>query len=400
MIVTNLRFLNVMTLLFSIGLYFNLVEFRLIEIDSSTISSSYVAVIVLFLFSILIFISRLENFSKLFFSYFLFFVFFAISYLLFFTNIEFRSVLAIFPIAAFFSGVVIASFISEEDREKCYMMVGVGVLISISVRNILYYDLLSIIYSRTAIFNGYNNPYIAAGGGNLEATFIAIAAILNRRNFLFLPIFCLLTFSSLAFMSRVGLVGVGFALVSYFLLPDRRRSKYILVLILVAGAVAIWDQLESVFTRFSLRQDFLDFESGAGRLSLWTDTVSAMLIKPFGVGVGQSVLFLNDKFLLGYREDNIHNIYLTYILEMGFFVGGGVVLLIAYLCWNAARSNVNEKWVWFFLCAIGFVEMNGYNTYFWLFAGIVSCDLSARKGYREFSNSATDTGGVKSRYLR
>jgi len=126
-----------------------------------------------------------------------------------------------------------------------------------------------------------------------------------------------------------------------------------------------------VIDRFNLQAETQLEQKNVGRLALWTSAGTALEHNLMGYGVGNGVPVMEQISGLEFVENNVHDIYLQFLLE------GGVQSLLLFLALaghilfsrtDGQQGNVKA----FLLCylMLAFIEFSGYEAYFWFFVGM------------------------------
>jgi hypothetical protein len=368
--IINIRRVILFLSIFSLSAFF--IEFNVLTVGVSNINTGYLACGISFLAAAILFVVAKRK-KRLNIKYVIIFCAMSVSAVLYqasFFDYSLRSVLIFIPFMSFFTGWFLFSELNCEERNRVYAISLYVFLAAILIRNLWYVGFIFQIYSRYSMFNNFN-PFLATGGRNLEVTFLSILVLLNVKNKIFPFAVFVLGVTSALFLSRIGFIGFLLSIFAYMKAKDKGFIFLFLPIVLILSLLTFGDQLLEVVSRFGIRQELVYYDSGVGRLSLWSDALDVLKNKYWGVGVGNAALYLNQNFYAGFKEDNIHNIYLTYFVEMGILFGFlfNMVIFKTYLV--CIISKLDEIWMMSFLIICGAVEMTGYNTYFWFLIGAV-----------------------------
>ena len=118
----------------------------------------------------------------------------------------------------------------------------------------------------------------------------------------------------------------------------------------------------------------------------WLDGVGPKDKRPnvidahFGYGVGNGVPLMEEISGLTFVENNVHNIYLQFLLE------GGIQSLLLFLFMvghilirPAEGQQRNIKAFLFLYLMLALIEFSGYEAYFWFFVGMFYAREDARR---------------------
>ena len=274
-----------------------------------------------------------------------------------------------------FLGYCFVSDTTKEDRNKIYAALAVLVVASVLLRNIYFLDSLSEIYSRSR--NVRDIFFISSGGRNIEVTLLGLLSllVLNKKKLYYLVI-GLAIISSTLMMSRAGLVTATYSLLLYFMI-NKGNTYYkagTLCLFILCALVLLTNyqyeiQGSQFYNRLSISNDLALANENQGRVALWGAAFDAISKNYFGYGVGNGI---KESILLGgidIRENNIHNIYIQYLLELG------VLTLISFtiLTYKSIRltfqTKLPEGYIFCGFFVLGLFQFTGYEPFIWFFSG-------------------------------
>lgn len=270
------------------------------------------------------------------------------------------------------------------------LRVGASIVTLYSAFNILM-QWNAVVYARTfsadsgarAVVDGL----IYSGGINLEASWAALAsAFFVRSPFAFSLYSVPTVFILLATSSRAATV---IWLICAFLALLRSARRHILVIltaIVVFSGAVLYVGFLADFTKLNVVQRFLAIGSDPGSMGrdrLWAGALEAFGQTPiFGHGLGNGMLAVRQVTGTQFIEDNVHDLYLTQLLELGVL---GVLLYVAMLSLTLTwLRNRLEAVVYLlaFVCASA-VEFRGADTMFYLTLGILGASLNTISNVHE-----------------
>lgn len=184
----------------------------------------------------------------------------------------------------------------------------------------------------------YGHPLVTTffgGGVNLEATYMAMLIPFfkgDKRMWIY-HIGSLAL--SLVYVSRTALV-INILVIMWFgvIYVDRKYWGRV-----VAGITVILVAFIILYSRGSLdyminRMVNIGKEAGSlGRFRMWRYFFEAVYQYPLGVGIGNSIDALRTISGIAYGEDNLHNIYMQMVLDLGICGGlyyAAVILVFLY----------------------------------------------------------------------
>lgn len=282
----------------------------------------------------------------------------------------------IFMVMAFYLGGIYSITSVISDRENIYKLVAFIVVLYLFTRNIYFYDKLEIIYSRSRL-EGLSNPFIAMGGRNIESTLLAILSILliNQKSWYFLLIM-IATITSLLIESRAGILSCLLSVILYLIYHSKNKlSKGMIFSLLSLGCISILQlaYLTSfdVFTRFDLTDEINFFNEEVGRLFIWSITLDTIISNPAGVGIGNGIAYLESFYGFPIRENNVHNIYLQWMLELGILGLLFLIYTLKLIVKDFFLKSTPENSLCLFYLTIGLIQFTGFEPYIFFFIGFV-----------------------------
>ena len=206
-----------------------------------------------------------------------------------------------------------------------------------------------------------------------------------------MPVGLALTLTAVVVQSRIGMIGAAFFW-NAWLVRRQMHNRFVLTVIAInLLLVATYYLGDRIFARFSLANElWLMRVEDTGRLVMWLWSVQLLPDVPFGVGPGQAVDVLNAGFGTRFRENNIHNVALSWPLELGWIHGGLLVLYVASLALR--RLPGIERHAIYFILFCALVQFTGFDAVLWVFLGVVAGDR-ARQRLRRRRRTRTEVIG-------
>ena len=286
-----------------------------------------------------------------------------------------RSTQLVFVVMAFFMGSMYGRKFDDQDWTKIFSIVFVCTVIFVILRDIAFAGQLAAIYTRT----GYaeNMLYLSTGGRNIEASLLVMLSILLLGTRFYFPSVMLALLTSGMMQSRAGLIGTAISL-WIFLWRTRKTKLYYLnlalgmaLLVLVAALIFTSVVDIPVLDRFNLKSETALEENGVGRLVLWHYAGVALHKNLLGYGIGNGVPVMEKLSGIDFVENNVHNVYLQFLLE------GGVQSLVAYLIMivailaKRATTRIQRNVKAYLICylVLSTIQFNGSEAYLWFFIG-------------------------------
>lgn len=295
-----------------------------------------------------------------------------------------RSTLILFVAASYFLGVVFGRKLQDVELRKIFIWMLGCCLTFVILRDLVYAGSLGAVYARTE--GASSILYMSTGGRNIEASLLALLSILllGTRVYPIAAGIALLTSGMM--LSRAGLVGAAVSIGIACWRARKSRHYYFFNFFGVAmGVLLVGLVLSSVIDipvldRFNLNAETQLEHKNVGRLALWTTAGTALHQNILGYGVGNGVPVMEQLSGITFVENNVHNIYLQFLLE------GGVQSLLLFLVMAAqilfTRTEGQQRNIKFFLLCylmLSFIEFSGYEAYFWFFVGMFYARHDLRK---------------------
>jgi O-antigen ligase len=295
-----------------------------------------------------------------------------------------RSTLILFVATSYFLGVVFGRKLDDIEIRRIFIWMLGCCLAFLIVRDMVYAGQLGAVYARSEGASGV--LYMSTGGRNIEASLLALLSILLLGTRVYPVAVGIALLTSATMLSRAGLVGTAVSILIAAYRTRKTRHYYFYSFLAVAAAVLLIGLVLSsvidipVLDRFNLQAETQLEHKNVGRLALWTSAGTALAQNLLGYGVGNGVPVMEQISGLTFVENNVHNIYLQFLLE------GGVqsLLLFLFLAGHILFSSTQGQQrniKAFLLCylALAFIEFNGYEAYFWFFVGMFYARADARR---------------------
>ena len=304
-----------------------------------------------------------------------------------------RSTLILFVATSYFLGVVFGRKLHDVELRKIFTWMLGCCIVFIILRDIVYAGQLGAVYARTEGASGV--LYMSTGGRNIEASLLALLSILLLGTRAY-PIAAGIAFlTSATMLSRAGLLGaaVSIGIAAYRSRKTRHYYLYsflgVAMVVLMVGLVLSSVIDIPVLDRFNLQAETQLEHKNVGRLALWTSAGTALKQNLLGYGVGNGVPVMEQISGLTFIENNVHDIYLQFLLE------GGVQSLLLFLALAAhilftrtegQQGNIKA----FLLCylMLAFIEFSGYEAYFWFFVGMFYARHDMRRAQQRVDAAA------------
>jgi O-antigen ligase len=304
-----------------------------------------------------------------------------------------RSTLIVFVAAAYFLGVVFGRKLQDVELRKIFVWILGCCIVFIILRDAVYAGQLGAVYARSEGASGI--LYMSTGGRNIEASLLALLSILllGTRVYPIAAGIALLTSGMM--LSRAGLLGaaVSIGIAAYRTRKTRHYYLYtflgIAMMVLIGGLVLSSVIDIPVLDRFNLQAETQLEHKNVGRLALWNSAAAALEQNLLGYGVGNGVPLMEQISGLTFVENNVHNIYLQFLLEGGvqsLLLFLALVLHILFRPAEGQQRNIKA----FLLCylMLAFIEFSGYEAYFWFFVGMFYARTDARRAHARIDATA------------
>jgi len=280
-------------------------------------------------------------------------------------------------------GVITYYVIDRSTLDRILFNVGVLVLLVIIARLVLYSnDFVNLIISgRKALSDSY--PMLVAGGHNIEVTYLLLLAAMMYKRTLFLILFSIGILYSFLYESRAGIL-IGIMILLYRNNLFQLSLKNALVLVFGVFFVGAWLLLSDggISSRFlDVDREIRYGELGIGRIGFFYGAYEMLSNSFYPAGIGNAVYLMSEYTGVVYKENNVHNIYLQYLLDSGVTA----CILLAVLSVGLVNKAINYQSkflpgivvIVFFV--IGLIQFTGYDALNWFFIGYFLAHLKKEK---------------------
>lgn len=286
-----------------------------------------------------------------------------------------RSTLIVFAATSYFLGVVFGRKLHDVELRKIFIWMLGCCIVFLIVRDAVYAGQLGAVYARSETASSV--LYMSTGGRNIEASLLALLSILllGTRVYPIAAFIALMT--SATMLSRAGLVGVAISVGIAAYRTRKTRYYYLYTFVAMAMVVLVAGMVLSsvidipVLDRFNLQAETNLEHKNVGRLALWTSAGTALKQNVLGYGVGNGVPLMEQISGITFVENNVHDIYLQFLLEGGIQSLLLFLLVAAHIALSPAEGqqrNIKAFLVCYLMLA--FIEFSGYEAYFWFFVGM------------------------------
>jgi hypothetical protein len=247
------------------------------------------------------------------------------------------------------------------------------------IRNTFFYkDVLNLIFKGRA-FVSDNFYFITNGGHNIECTVLAFVTMLQANKFLFWFSFFHALIFSLVWGSRAGLLLTIFALIYRYI--STHDIKFVTIIKITLSLITLLFILfllsqylpeNNALSRFfSIQKEFEYGEEGIGRIGFYLGSIYLLQDNIFGYGVANAVRIMSEYTGILYKENNVHNIYLQYLLDGGIQSFILSVLIFLYISYNISKDKFRfpPLRIAFSYLLIGIIQFTGYDLLGWFFIG-------------------------------
>lgn len=229
-------------------------------------------------------------------------------------------------------------------------------------------------------------PTFYVGGANLEATWIALAAVFFIGSRWLFPYAAVALAVSLLYASRVGVIVIALVTITAIArtvgesaeIGGGRRLVRIMVsvgtLATVALVLTVFAQVDGVSYVFERFQGIGDEPGSVGRITLWKGGIAVLAEHPYGVGLGNAVSQIRHITGVVVPEDNLHNLYLQHLVEGGL-PSLATYLFFALMTWRRYRAGrYQDRLLAYVLCylVVGMIQFSGADPMLWFVYGLQS----------------------------
>lgn len=286
-----------------------------------------------------------------------------------------RSTQLIFVMTAFFMGSMYGRKFVDRDWSKIFKIVFGCTVIFIILRDIAFAGQLAAIYTRT----GYATDmlYLSTGGRNIEASLLVMLSILLLGTRFYVPSILLALLTSGMMQSRAGLIGCAISLWIYLWRTRKGKFYYLnlalglALLILICALISTSVIDIPLLDRFNLKSETALEQNGVGRLALWHYAGIALDKNLFGYGIGNGVPVMEKLSGMTFVENNVHNVYLQFLLEGGVQSLAAYLLMIGAMLLKRVTTPMQRNIKAYLICylVLSTIQFNGSEAYLWFFVG-------------------------------
>ncbi|WP_038178793.1 O-antigen ligase family protein [Vibrio rhizosphaerae] len=258
------------------------------------------------------------------------------------------------------------------DAKKLYVLLKRILFIfilAILIKDLIFIDELSRVYAtnQQSLIDVY---FFIGGGHNIEVTYLSLLTIFfiyERRVFYFSVgiIFIL----SLIYLSRIGIIEVAFLIYTRISLFFSRKKNILISFLMMCFVILIISIFNNVTIIHRMLHAFDELEvTTNGRGMLWLAAFELLKTNLTGYGIGNAVIFARELIGINFIENNFHNIYLQYFLDMGLVP----LLLYLYILLNRFFRDYIVEFRGFLIIffIVSLFQFTGYDIIFWFFLGI------------------------------
>jgi O-antigen ligase len=255
-------------------------------------------------------------------------------------------------------------------------------LVAVVIKDVLHIQAILLFLA-----NPYGHPVIptfVGGGPNLESTWLSMGGAFFIGTTFFAPYMAIAAVIAVLYASRVGVVIAGL-LVGASLLRARRarrhramprmRAATVIFSFVIAASVGavVMLRLPEAVTYVGYRLSSIGNDPGSvGRMRLWDGGLRVFARYPLGVGQGNAVPELERVLAVDVTEDNLHNLYLQYLVEAGF-PGLFSFLVFAFMTWRRwALGHYQDRVLLYVMCYLtaALIQFAGSDFLLWLIYGL------------------------------
>lgn len=286
-----------------------------------------------------------------------------------------RSTQIVFVIMACFMGGMYGRKFGDQEWTRIFAITFICAVIFVILRDIAFAGQLKAIYTRSGYAD--NMLWLSTGGRNIEASLLVMLSILLLGTRLYYPSIFLALFTSGSMQSRAGLIGCAISLMIYLWRARKGKLYYLtfflgLALLVLAAGLILTSVIDiPVLDRFNLKSETELEQNGVGRLALWHFAGVALHKNLLGYGLGNGVPVMEKLSGLEFVENNVHNVYLQWLLEGGVQSLAVYVLMIIAILAKRATTRIQRNVKAYLVCylVLSTIQFNGSEAYLWFFIG-------------------------------
>lgn len=205
---------------------------------------------------------------------------------------------------------------------------------------------------------------LVAGGQNIEATFLATYAcfLLYKKKYGF---WMFSLFISILYSSRIAILlnilSLILFLVSHVKREDikdiNKRKKiyfyWVALFAIVMGIICSTGRFEHMIKRFlNIGKD----NGSTVRIEMWLSAFQVFIRNPFGVGLGNAIVYAEDFAKKSFKLSNIHCVYLQAMVETGVIGLALFLISVFQIIYKAKKSKflnpLGAMTIGYFFCCI------------------------------------------------
>ena len=274
-------------------------------------------------------------------------------------------------------GMVCTRMLAANDLRRAMEWAGSVILAAITLKNFFYMGEIAAAIGQ--LQDRVFVPTVVAGGTNMEATFALFAALFLRRS-RFYWLVCTYAFVlAIIYSSRVAMVGAAIVFL-YDVFSVQGASRDLLwrqvrmALLVLAALVGLGWILSSPVVQFAIeRFQNIGYEPGSiGRLVMWQTAPELILSHPMGVGAGHATDQLSLLIGMPVLEDNVHNIFLQVLLDLGILGLVSYVIMIVAVARRALPNLDHPLWLAIALYGLmGMLQFRAYDPFIFFWLGLM-----------------------------
>lgn len=226
----------------------------------------------------------------------------------------------------------------SEDWHSVLTDAFIIVLSIVWIKNIIQYQAFIDFFRRP-----YGHPIISVffgGGVNLEASYIALMCPIFFSTKIMWPFIISSIAIAILYASRTAIVINILVIVWIMFIKIDKKHWWKISIVIVASLVTLIIIFERGYLDYVVQRFYnIGHESGSiGRRNMWVHVDDIIRKYPFGVGIGNSIRALRKVSGIEFGEDNLHNLYMQMVVDLGF-IGGlyYIGLVIDFLYKNRKR---------------------------------------------------------------
>ncbi|WP_211093325.1 O-antigen ligase family protein [Flammeovirga agarivorans] len=223
----------------------------------------------------------------------------------------------------------------------------------------------------------YLVPYFYGGGSNLEASWYSMnVAFFSSSNWKkFYSYFFIALFLSFLYSTRAAIVIL--FVILFFRIFTSNSSSIEKFLFTNLSIFSISIGLPYLLSKTNIIQRFSDIghdPGSLGRFKLWGNAFNVFQSSNgLGLGAGNAIFGVESYINENLPEDNLHNIYLQFIVDFGLVGILLFLIFIFFIIFKAFKNNKINDPLFIFSCTYligGMIQFRGPDTLFWFIVSI------------------------------